>query len=465
MKTLRLACLLLFASTAAFAQDARRVRGTVYDSIARAPLAGAVVEIVMVDSGRVQGTTTGLPSFAAVTDSLGQFEVTGLPRGLYAVGFQHAVLGSLGIESPVTPLDLRVDSVATLDLGTPNGPEIRLKVCGTDKPDEGLLTGYLTNARGGAPLPNASVVVTWDEIEAVDKKLERVHRKSAGGSDETGRFSVCSLPIEAPLQLQISSGGFRDVGTEIELPQAGVLNRDFRLADTSTHGKGVIRVRVVDDSGTAMTTGRVMIVALGRRASIDSGIATIGDLPIGTWSVEVRSIGYEPASILADADSMPREAPIVKMTQLGTMLAPVSIVANATIADNKVLDEVQRRMKGAGGTMILPSDLSLKNAIYASDGLRFARGFRTFGSSVQGRPFFQGMGEKACVSRDFPKIGEKSMIVYLDGIRVPFGLQGINDMVRPEEILAIEAYPDVISAPGLWKTNDACAVVAFWTRR
>jgi hypothetical protein len=84
---------------------------------------------------------------------------------------------------------------------------------------------------------------------------------------------------------------------------------------------------------------------------------------------------------------------------------------------------------------------------------------------VQGRPFSQGFGMQPCVSRDFPKIGEKSLVVYLDGVRVPFGLQGLNDMVRPEEILAIEAYPDVISAPGIWRTNDACAVVAFWTRR
>lgn len=465
MTNLRLLGIFLLTSSAAFAQDSRRVRGTVYDSIARAPLVGAIVEIVMVDTGRAQGAASALPSFAAVTDSLGRFEVTGLPRGLFAVGFQHAVLGSLGVESPVTPLDLRVDSAATLNLVTPNGAAVRLKACGTDKPEDGLLTGYLNNARGGAPIGNVSVLVTWDELEVVGKKLERVHRQSLGGSDETGRFSVCSLPLESPLQLQIAADGYRAVATEIALPETGVLNRDFRLADTTTHGKGVIRVRVVDDSGKSMNAGRVMIVALGRRAPIDSGVATIGDLPIGTWSVEVRSIGYEPTSILADADSLAREAPTVRMTMLGTMLAPVSIVANATVADNKVLDAITLRLRGAGGTLILPSDLSLRNAVYASDALRFARGFRTNGSSVQGRPFSQGFGLQPCVSRDFPKIGEKAMVIYLDGVRVPFGLQGLNDMVRPEEILAIEAYPDVISAPGIWKTNDACAVIAVWTRR
>src|SRR5262249_11338290 len=153
------------------------------------------------------------------------------------------------------------------------------------------------------------------------------------------------------------AAGFRDVATEIDLPQPGVLHRDFRLADTATRGKAQLRIRVVDDSGRAMTIGRGMIIALGRRVPIDSGMITIGDLPIGTWSVEVRAIGYEPASTLADADTAAREPSVVRMQQLGTMLAAVSIVANATVADNKVLDEITRRMKGAGGTLILPSDL------------------------------------------------------------------------------------------------------------
>jgi hypothetical protein len=38
-------------------------------------------------------------------------------------------------------------------------------------------------------------------------------------------------------------------------------------------------------------------------------------------------------------------------------------------------------------------------------------------------------------------------------------------MVPVEDVLAVEAYPDVLSAPAQWRTNDACAVIAFWTRR
>src|SRR4051812_26180356 len=104
------ALLLLLSSTALAQTGTRRVRGTVYDSIGHAPLAAAVVEVVMVDPARKQDAAgPALPSFAAVTDSAGHFEVTGLPAGLFAVGFQHQVLNALGIEAPIRALDLRTD--------------------------------------------------------------------------------------------------------------------------------------------------------------------------------------------------------------------------------------------------------------------------------------------------------------------------------------------------------------------
>jgi hypothetical protein len=60
---------------------------------------------------------------------------------------------------------------------------------------------------------------------------------------------------------------------------------------------------------------------------------------------------------------------------------------------------------------------------------------------------------------------QKFIAVYLDGGRLPGGLESINRMVPPSDILAIEAYPDVVSAPFIWRTNDACAVIAYWTKK
>lgn len=454
----------ILAATPVLAQGTRRVQGTVYDSIGRRPLPGAVVEIQMVDPDRNASSTAALPSFVAISDSSGKFELNGLPRGLFAVGFQHHVLNALGLDSPIRPLDLRTDSVARLDLAVPGGKAVRDNGC-PGRSDDGLLAGYIVNARGGAPV-TATIEVRWDEILFANRRMTASHHEAKANPDSTGRFSLCGLPAEAPLELRITSEGFRDIETEITLPENGVVHRDFRLALVDTMpGSGTIRLKVVDDSGRMVTGGRAMIASLGREIPIDSGIATLGALPNGTWAVDVRAIGYEPGSALVDAEAATPTETTIRIGRMPQMLAAVSIVANASKADQAILDAILLRMRSAWGTLVLPSDLSLRNASFAGDAVRWARGFRTWGSTVTGRPYFSGMGQKACTSREVIPVGEKGMIVYLDGARVPFGLQGVNDAVRPEDILAVEAYPDVISAPTIWRTNDACAVVAFWTKR
>jgi hypothetical protein len=467
MKSARI-LLLLLASSVALGQGTgtRRVHGIVFDSIARKPLAGAVVEVVMVDpeGERSAAARPTLPSFAVVSDSAGRYEVAGLPSGLFAVAFQHQALSTFAIESPVRGLDLRVDSTARLDLAIPGGKFVRNTAC-PGRGDDGLVAGYVVSARGGVPV-SASIEVRWDEILFANKRMSASHHDSKAVTDSAGRFSLCGVPIDAPIELRISSDGFREVETVIALPEDGVMHRDFRLVapDTAT-GAGTIRLKVVDDSGRTVSNGQAMIASLGRQVSIDSGTATIGGLPDGTWAVDVRAIGFEPNFLLLDADAASPTEATVRINRRPVMLAPVSIVANANKREQAVLDVVLERMRSAWGTLVLPSDLSLKNATWASDGIRWARGFRAFGSTVSGRPYSSGgVGLKPCTSRDFIPAGEKGLVVYLDGARM-ISLQSVNDAVRPSDILAIEAYPDVISAPAIWRTNDACAVVAFWTRR
>jgi len=70
------------------------VSGVVRDSIARMPLAGAMVQLVAAD---------GLASFirTAVSDSLGRFTLGDVPDGRFTLGFFHPMLDSLGVEAPL----------------------------------------------------------------------------------------------------------------------------------------------------------------------------------------------------------------------------------------------------------------------------------------------------------------------------------------------------------------------------
>src|SRR3954469_11615479 len=116
MKRLVCPVALLVAASAASAQLAvvgptHSIRGVVFDSIARAPLSGAVVQAAMFDSSGKDKRTIGAPSrtFTAVSDSAGRFLLAGLPSGKYGLGFQHDALAALGIDSPVRGIDLGAD--------------------------------------------------------------------------------------------------------------------------------------------------------------------------------------------------------------------------------------------------------------------------------------------------------------------------------------------------------------------
>src|ERR1051325_1132774 len=75
------------------------VRGVVYDSVGRAPLAGAVVQLAPVgERMAAQRSVTA--------DAAGRFTLDSLPAGGYVVGFFHPLLDSLGIEPPLRRVDV-----------------------------------------------------------------------------------------------------------------------------------------------------------------------------------------------------------------------------------------------------------------------------------------------------------------------------------------------------------------------
>jgi hypothetical protein len=137
-------------------------------------------------------------------------------------------------------------------------------------------------------------------------------------------------------------------------------------------------------------------------------------------------------------------------------------VVEARPAKQRILKASDTRMRAASGTLIRGDNLAVRNSTLPSEALTAARGFVYKSTTV----YEARTGCRSLQSADTLKaVGSKEIAVYLDGMRFPGGLQTINDVLKPDDILAIEAYPDVTSAPFLWRTNDACAVVAFWTKR
>lgn len=189
-------------------------------------------------------------------------------------------------------------------------------------------------------------------------------------------------------------------------------------------------------------------------------------LPAGTWVVEARAIGYDAQSAMVHVAEHASAAVTIAVVKKAQTLEAVSVVGTPG-RDTKILEDLVVRNRTAGGTMFLPGNSWLKAAETPADVLRGARGFSLKSQTLaEARP--QGMRGAPCSSKDsLPVRGLKSkrIVVYLDGLRLGTGLEGLNDAISADQILAMETYPDVVSAPMLWRTNDACAVIAVWTKR
>jgi hypothetical protein len=72
-------------------QPTATVRGAVHDSLAAAPLGGALVQLVADERDATYGQSV-------LADRAGLFEFRDVPAGRYTLGFHHALLDSLGLE-------------------------------------------------------------------------------------------------------------------------------------------------------------------------------------------------------------------------------------------------------------------------------------------------------------------------------------------------------------------------------
>jgi hypothetical protein len=438
----------------------RAVSGTVYDSMSQRPLAGAVVQVARVTAG-----DSAPQIVTAISDDAGRFRFATLPAGKFAIGFQHDALNALGIESQLRAFELGAGNDVTMDLAIGSGRAVRLERCGPDAAStgDGMIAGYVVDAQHGATLAGATVEVHWMESTVQKRGLRTITRKLTSTVAGDGTYLACGVPSDAPLEVEVKREGYRNVLGQLSVPPAGASRMDFRLSDAaSVRGTAIIRGLVVARDSTALPSGDASIAALGIAGPVRNGTFSLTGVPAGTWTVEVKAIGYEPQTMFADAAD-PARAPTTFMLERRAQTLEAMSVVGTPGRDLRILDDMVTRNKVAMGTMFMPGNSWLVAAETPADVLRAARGF------VQRSPTKVvvtgcNLGIKP-VTGDATIDGKKTLAVYLDGMRLGTGLQGLQDALAMRSVLAIETYPDVQFAPFLWRTNDACAVMAVWTKR
>ena len=423
------------------------VRGTVFDSVAHLALDGAVVQLARIAAG---DTTPRI--LTSISDGDGRYRFAGLPKGRYAIGFQHDALNALGLDSPLRAFELGLDSAITVDLGIESGVRVRMERCGKDAggPSEGMLTGFVLDAAHDAPAIGAKVELHWIETALQRGGFRSTPKDLVATITDDGRYLACGVPSDTPIGVVASRDGSRDVTGQVTIPLGGAMRQDFVLpVARATQGTAIITGRVLQQDSSALATGVISLDALAIDTPVRNGTFSLGGVPAGTWFIELKAIGYEPRSQLVQATNGPPAPLTLVLDKKAQTLEAVSVIGKAS-PDTRTLNDIVERSRTATGTVFLPGSSWLETANVPTDVLRAAVGFRYINpDTVEAR--------QRC----------RRVAVYLDGMRM-INLAQLANAVPMKKILAIEAYPDITTAPFMFRTQDTgehpCAVVAAWTK-
>jgi hypothetical protein len=441
------------------------VSGTVYDSLAAHPLAGAFVQLAPSDlGGRL---------WSGRTDSLGSFSIADVPSGDYLVGFTHPELDSLGLEIPPMNLPGAGSDSIRLALAIPSARSVRAQLCPATRAADssGVMLGFLHDAGTDARIEDGIVSVEWVKL-VVDQTGEGAHAQQlsmTAKSTSAGWYALCGVPTGVRVTARAKLGDDASGYVSIQMPPRGMLLRDFSIARGSAdtvvasaeagskgeqlvhRGNATLAGVVRDEQGKPLGGARLGVWGTGLSAtSLDDGTFTISRLPAGTRTVETRHIGYAPERVTVDLVNERTQSVTVTMTQRADVLSDVTVYGQDRMLANVLSGFDQRRALGFGHFMTR-ADIVRKQPLRFTDLLNGVPGFRVF--SVGGN-------EVSIVSSRSRGNSCKASI-YLNGthLKDPSDIDGLVD---PNEVAGIELYSGISDTPPQFGRSQ-CGSIVIWT--
>jgi hypothetical protein len=416
------------------------ITGTVYDSLARAPLVGATVQIVATDS---------VLRFAraALSDSLGRYTIADVPSGIYKIGFFHPLLDSLGLDPIIREVRVQSQRILVADLAIPAPQRIRDAVCGAQG---GVILGVVRDARTNEPVLGATVTAEWFEL---DISKEGINTRRSGIAEKTrdnGWFALCYVPSPGTMTLQAARGVDSTDMLEVSMPEIGFLRGDLYIG--SGDGLRMGGAVVTMDGTRPVPEAQVSLTGAEAARTNERGEWVMQYATPGTRMVEVRAVGYFPDR---RAVNVVEGAPPLRLSlfTMRAMLDTIRVTATRLSPNMKGFEE--RRRSGMG-RYIDAEFIARRRPIRVSDVLRFVPGLyvyqQTLNTSLQMRSNF---GERCAPA------------VYVDGHYMrSFTGDDLDVFVNPDDIAGIEVYREPTVPPqfSMGLAGGACGSIVVWTR-
>ena len=315
------------ASTSA--QEVGHVRGTVFDSVSAAPLAGAEVFI----------WNTNLRTH---TDEAGRFSLDGVPAGTQRVVFVHPLLLELGVSTGNAAVELANGESAEVHMATPSPNTILRNMCLLEGGGGGAaaVLGRVDDQASDVPLPGARVQLGWQD------ELGSPHASEAV-SDSRGWFRFCSVPVDVPLSASVQ---FLNQSAErrlLTLPEGGDEWITFRVGDLAPGSlTGTLRDQ---DRGWGIEDAEIALVGTRHRAvSGSEGSFRIPRVPPGEYTLKVSHVAYGERTDHVRIDDGTAVSVTVNMSVDPIELAPIEVEGEAIVDLDGIV---------AGGTLISPQEV------------------------------------------------------------------------------------------------------------
>lgn len=230
--------------------------------------------------------------------------------------------------------------------------------------------------------------------------------------------------------------------------------------------EGSLRIAVLDESKNPVIEAEVSVADSRRRRTLrtdSTGNILFESLMVGTATVEIRRIGFKPASVVSRI-GVGDNAVTVHLRGATAELDAVRIVANRPISAR--LDDYEIRLaRGEANAVITREEIDKRNPIVLSQLLRRLPGIKIQDSS----------GSIVAVSMRGQKLtrtpnGQMAMVqcvlrVMVDGTVMP-ALTSLDNII-PREIHGVELFLGGARVPlqlAGTRTDNWCGVIAIWTR-
>lgn len=319
------------------------------------------------------------------------------------------------------------------------------------------------------------VVAEWKEDFKVSgqRDFSWQYRRLETRTKANGTYVVCGLPLSRAVSISAANNGRKSrVATVRVTDKSPRTSMDISIGDNigaaltaaDIRGKGALLV-VRDLTGKPIPYAVVSLNGGANRIADSEGRLVVTSAPKDSMKVLARRIGYTAFDDIARRDSTgvftltmsPNARELTKIT--------VREKHNEMLARTGFYDRAAQSQRGAlVGDFITPEQLESRPAVKMTQMLQGSR-YVTINGGKNGLTVLYGRGGCA-------------MNVVVDGQLMKYIIDDANtdtrtktnlaldDLVSASEIVAIEVYPSMTSAPAALSSlvvQSTCGIVAIWT--